>query len=172
MFVLFQVQGDSPFAFFTFFSFDNPKGSFRIAYNKGCVRYDTYRGMPTVLPAPDTSVSTSIPVTDTLASSVRHHYHFGKFGRTSRSVLDTLVSSVRHQYRYRTFGEFGTTFIPVPDTSGSSVRHQYRHRTLRSFRYHINTGAGHFSKFGTTSIPVPDTSVSSVRHQYRYQKLH
>ena len=73
------------------------------------------------------------------------------------------------------------TSIPVPDTSVSSVRHQYRYRTLRSLRYDINTGTGHFGKFGTTwipvppvpvktFIPVPDTSVSSVRHPYPYRE--
>ena len=60
--------------------------------------------------------------------------------------------------------------LPAPDTSVSSV-HQYRYRTLRSGRYDINTGSGHFGKFSTTSIPVPDTSISSVRHQYRYRTL-
>ena len=82
--------------------------------------------------------------------------HFGKFGTASIPLPETLISSVRHQYRYRTlryvrydvntgtggagtdfrtgtghFGMFGTTSIPVPDISVSSVRHQYRYRKLR-----------------------------------------
>ena len=59
-----------------------------------CVRYGTYRGIPPVLPVPDTSVS-----------SVRRQYRYwtlGKFGTTSIPVPSTSVSSVRLRYRYRT----------------------------------------------------------------------
>ena len=59
--------------------------------------------------------------------------HFDKFVATSIPVSDTSVSSVRHRYvRYDIntgsglFGEFGTTSIPVPDTLLASVRFQYR----------------------------------------------
>ena len=78
----------------------------------GCVPYRTYRGIPPVLPVPDT-----------LVSSVRHQYrdtgHFGNFGTTSisrylRHRYGRLHRSwYRHQYSIDTatdyFGKFGTT---------------------------------------------------------------
>ena len=46
--------------------------------------------------------------------------HFGKLGTTTIPVPDTLVSSVSHQYH---LGKFGTISVPVPDTLVSPVRH-------------------------------------------------
>ena len=151
---------------------------------QGCVRYGTYRGIPPVLPVPDTSVS-----------SVRHKYRYRtlryKFGTISIPVLpapvqtfmpvpDTSVSS-EHQYRYRILrGKFGTSSILVRDTlvssvqhqyvaldtSVSSVGHQYRYRTLRQVRYDINTGtSGTGIDVYTGFVPV------SVLDRHRHRTL-
>ena len=45
-FVVFKIQADSTFLFFTFFSVGNSKGAFWTAYKDGCVRYSAYRSIP------------------------------------------------------------------------------------------------------------------------------
>ena len=115
---------------------------------QGCVRYGTYRGIPPVLPVPDTSVS-----------SVRHQYRYW----TLRQVRYGINTGTGH------FGKFGTTSISVPDTSVCSVRHQYRHRTLRYVRSDINTGTENTGTVPNTPLVYYNQPIS---HQHDISIVH